>query len=588
MKTSFLKLLLLAAIGCGALNPRQAAAQPAGDSYTNTILPGLNLIANQLDQGSNTLAEVLPSVPDGSQLLKWNEATGTFHTDTFDDADHLWLDATSGSPSTTKLDLYEAAFLFNPGAAYPLVIAGQQRANVPPPPVLEPEHLHYLSGPVIAPAYYVDMTSLAPEEGALFIRWNAATQSYQTNRFTGGAWQLGEPAAAAGEGAILYVPRGLACPDQQTFLRLFSGANQPNVLPVLLPGGAQDLQFDTAMPPFPAANPYVPSSPNPYWLANGPASKWIGIGNGTASSNGVRGVYAYTNRFLLPCLQAATIQGRWAADDSGSIWLNGIHTPNDITGGWGFDKWKPVAITSGFQTGLNTLVFYVTNLPSLSPTGLRTELTGTFCRGPGCAGCLEMACANQCTPQLGQATVVNYPMPSVTNRCGGTVTSLSCTPPSGSAFPAGTTTVTCTAQDNSSTTASCSFTVTVAPNATRVWNTGMTGASGNAPLNPGETDTNYTLVSVPPGGCPGPAQVIVTDLSWVPNGPNSSWIGGALNSQCINGLYQYRLCFYLPCTNSASVKGRWAADDIGYIFLNDQPTGITSATSPPYSSSRSR
>ena len=53
--------------------------------------------------------------------------------------------------------------------------------------------------------------------------------------------------------------------------------------------------------------------------------------------------------------------------------------------------------------------------------------------------------------------VVTYPTPTATN--GATVT---CTPPSGSVFPVGTTTVTCTAT-NSAGSASCSFTVTMAP-----------------------------------------------------------------------------------------------------------------------------
>ncbi|WNB90836.1 HYR domain-containing protein [Bacillus sp. NEB1478] len=55
--------------------------------------------------------------------------------------------------------------------------------------------------------------------------------------------------------------------------------------------------------------------------------------------------------------------------------------------------------------------------------------------------------------------VVNYPDPLVSDNCPG-VTS-SCSPPSGSFFPAGTTTVTCSATDASGNTANCTFTVTV-------------------------------------------------------------------------------------------------------------------------------
>jgi hypothetical protein len=53
--------------------------------------------------------------------------------------------------------------------------------------------------------------------------------------------------------------------------------------------------------------------------------------------------------------------------------------------------------------------------------------------------------------------VVTYPAPTATDNCPGVTTV--CSPPSGSCFPNGTTTVTCTATDTSGNTASCSFTV---------------------------------------------------------------------------------------------------------------------------------
>ncbi|MEW6210211.1 MAG: HYR domain-containing protein [Acidobacteriota bacterium] len=55
------------------------------------------------------------------------------------------------------------------------------------------------------------------------------------------------------------------------------------------------------------------------------------------------------------------------------------------------------------------------------------------------------------------SVVVNYPAPTATDNCA--VQSVVCTPPSGSAFPLGSTTVTCTATDSAGNSASCSFTV---------------------------------------------------------------------------------------------------------------------------------
>jgi hypothetical protein len=62
------------------------------------------------------------------------------------------------------------------------------------------------------------------------------------------------------------------------------------------------------------------------------------------------------------------------------------------------------------------------------------------------------------TPNPGSMTVVvTYPAPMAEDNC--SIQSVVCAPPSGSAFPLGSTTVTCTATDPSGNTATCSFTV---------------------------------------------------------------------------------------------------------------------------------
>jgi hypothetical protein len=61
--------------------------------------------------------------------------------------------------------------------------------------------------------------------------------------------------------------------------------------------------------------------------------------------------------------------------------------------------------------------------------------------------------ANACS------AVVNYSTPSATDNC--STASVSCSPPSGSSFPIGSTTVVCTATDAALNTASCSFTINV-------------------------------------------------------------------------------------------------------------------------------
>jgi hypothetical protein len=170
-------------------------APKASLSYTNEILPGLNLIANQLDHGANTLNEVLPNVPSGVTIEKWNEAAHGFEVYSFDDADGTW------GPGNPTLGAGEAAFLSSP-AAFELIFTGQTRSETQPL-ALTRNQVHYLSSTTARRASFTDITGLFPREGDVLFRYNAATQKYQTNRFTGGAWDLGEPISEVGEAVAM-------------------------------------------------------------------------------------------------------------------------------------------------------------------------------------------------------------------------------------------------------------------------------------------------------------------------------------------------------------------------------------------------
>jgi len=104
------------------------------------------------------------------------------------------------------------------------------------------------------------------------------------------------------------------------------------------------------------------------------------------------------------------------------------------------------AIVTGFSENANGTFEnkdYATvkydNLPASSPHGIHCP-----------ANIVEGTDPGQCS------AVVNFALPSATDECGNLVT-VTASPPSGSAFPKGTTTVICTASDGSQ----CRFTVTV-------------------------------------------------------------------------------------------------------------------------------
>lgn len=109
---------------------------------------------------------------------------------------------------------------------------------------------------------------------------------------------------------------------------------------------------------------------------------------------------------------------------------------------------------------------------SFFPVGT-TTVTCTTSAGPSCAfdvtvvdtqpptitcpANLTATVATECPTSSG--TGVTFPAPTASDNCPGVVTV--CNPPSGSTFPIGTTTITCTATDSSGNTATCSFTSTV-------------------------------------------------------------------------------------------------------------------------------
>jgi len=109
---------------------------------------------------------------------------------------------------------------------------------------------------------------------------------------------------------------------------------------------------------------------------------------------------------------------------------------------------------SFFPKGTTTVTCSTTAGPSCSFT-----VTVNDTQPPSITCPANVTAVTALTCPVSTATNVNYASPTASDNCPGV--SAACTPASGTSFPTGTTTVTCTATDSSGNTASCSFTVSV-------------------------------------------------------------------------------------------------------------------------------
>jgi hypothetical protein len=134
-----------------------------------------------------------------------------------------------------------------------------------------------------------------------------------------------------------------------------------------VPSGTTDLRVRTSAGGFPV----------PPYFGDDALSAWIGPNN-DAQVDGNVGLYDYQTTFSLAGFNAATafISGGWSSDNNGvAILLNGVDTGNLGTDFAQFSiGFVPFSITSGFNSGVNTLDFIVNN--GGGPTALRVEMTG--------------------------------------------------------------------------------------------------------------------------------------------------------------------------------------------------------------------
>ncbi|MDH0863001.1 PEP-CTERM sorting domain-containing protein [Mitsuaria sp. GD03876] len=124
-------------------------------------------------------------------------------------------------------------------------------------------------------------------------------------------------------------------------------------------------------------------APFPTWMGNNASSSWLiptANQNDVFDTGSTSGVFKWTLTFDLSGFDASTasFSGRWAADNNGSVLLNG-HVISTLGAEKGFLDWTAFTATTGFVAGLNTLEFVVNNIATAGGnyTGLRAEFLNT-------------------------------------------------------------------------------------------------------------------------------------------------------------------------------------------------------------------
>lgn len=208
-------LLLSAAVLAAGLAASVAQSVYSVNSvgYVNvTLVNGYNLLNNPLNGTNNQISTILPSVPDGSALLKWNSSAQQFaQADTY--LGGVWYDG-DFNPSTTTLNPGEGFFLQNnSGASATITFVGE----VPQGSLTNRIFANYgFYGSIVPRSATLTALSFPGSEGMAYNSWDKAAQSYApAYSFLSGAWFDGDfnqvdPVPAVAEGFLVTNPNAAA------------------------------------------------------------------------------------------------------------------------------------------------------------------------------------------------------------------------------------------------------------------------------------------------------------------------------------------------------------------------------------------
>jgi glyoxylate utilization-related uncharacterized protein len=164
-------LLLTAAVFAAGLGASMAQSVYSVNAvgYVNLSLPaGFSLIANPLQGTNDQLSTVIPTAPDGAQVLTWDAAQQRFNSASVFDGDvNQWFP--NGTMSVGK-----GAFIFLPSAAT-ITFVGE----VPQGTLSNPVSANYsLLANIVPQSISLSAASFPAQDGDQYLTWNRAQQRY--------------------------------------------------------------------------------------------------------------------------------------------------------------------------------------------------------------------------------------------------------------------------------------------------------------------------------------------------------------------------------------------------------------------------
>jgi len=187
-------ILTTAALGLASLGASAQVYSVNAVGYVNLSLPAgskLVLVANQLNNGDNTLKTVVPTAAEGTLVYTYAQASG-FATAGFEFGE--WSANPVIGPGV-------GFFAASPTAAT-ITLVGEVPQGTLNTALLS--GLNLVSSQVPQAGKLGTDLKYTPAEGDIVYQWDAAAQGYKAaNGFEFGEWSGGEPTIGVGEGFFL-------------------------------------------------------------------------------------------------------------------------------------------------------------------------------------------------------------------------------------------------------------------------------------------------------------------------------------------------------------------------------------------------